>query len=912
MPEIAEAQALLAALAETDEVKAEAAQRQRLTQLHVAYGNALIAARGYGAPETTEAFARARESASGDKDAPERLAADYGLWVGSYMRGELPSMRAHAAAFLSDVEARPDSPEAGVAHRAAGITCWFAGEYREARDHLERALALFQPGRDDDLAFRFGQDPGVAAMAYLAIALWPLGEVDRAISLIDRMQTRIAGLTHVGTLAFGRMHAAMFELMRGDHARAAPNAFELARLAREHELTMCRAFGVFLEGWATAASGAPGGGLEDMRRGVELLREQNVLLFDGLLKIALAEAEARAGDPDRAVAILDEALATCDRTGYRAFEAELHRARGEILLKRDPANPAPAEEAFLTAIAVAKQQGTRSFELRAALALAKLYQSTGRPAEAHAVLAPALEGFSPTPEMPEIAEAQALLAALAETDEVKAATTTRHKRVDLQIALGNALIAARGYGAAETQASFERARALTFGTGQEPERFSIAYGLFAVSYHRGDVARMREHASAFLSGVSGQPDSPEAGVAHRISGIYSWYVGDLVDARAHLERALAISDPERDRDLAFRFGHDPRISASVQLGVVLWLLGEVVRAAQLFQDVGASIPHVSHLGTTAQGNLHAAMFEVMRRNHVRAAEFIRALASVAYEHDLALWKTLAFFLEGWSAWHAGDRNAGLVQMRAGVAQLAEREISLFSGLIRAELAQAEAESGEVDASLITLENALEYCERIGQRWFDAEIHRVRGEILLKKHADSPAPAEDAYLAAIAIAQRQKARSFELRAALSLAKLYQSTGRPADAHAVLAPALEGFSPTPEMPEIAEAQALLAALGGERGGQGCDRAARAAAASSNGLRPGDDVVEGLRRRGNKGRLRARCRVGRKDRRLFRAFHRVAGSVCGGDHRRRIAFCTRAGLDALARSGGCGTGQGSRHRQ
>ena len=110
MPEIAEAQALLTALAETDEVKAEAAQRQRLTQLQVAYGNALIAARGYGAPETTEAFARARESAAGDKDAPERLSADYGLWVGSFTRGDLPSMRAHAAAFLSDVEARPDCP----------------------------------------------------------------------------------------------------------------------------------------------------------------------------------------------------------------------------------------------------------------------------------------------------------------------------------------------------------------------------------------------------------------------------------------------------------------------------------------------------------------------------------------------------------------------------------------------------------------------------------------------------------------------------------------------------------------------------------------------------------------------------------------------------------------------------------
>ena len=98
----------------------------------------------------------------------------------------------------------------------------------------------------------------------------------------------------------------------------------------------------------------------------------------------------------------------CDRLGYRAFEADLHRARGEILLQLDSANPAPAEDAFLTAIAIAKQQGTRSFELRAALALAKLYRSTGRPADAHAVLAPALEGFSPTSEMPEIEEARAL------------------------------------------------------------------------------------------------------------------------------------------------------------------------------------------------------------------------------------------------------------------------------------------------------------------------------------------------------------------------------------------------------------------------------------------------------------------------------------------------------------------------
>jgi predicted ATPase len=292
------------------------------------------------------------------------------------------------------------------------MTHWFAGEYREARERLERALALFQPARDDDLAFRFGQDPGVAVMMNLALTLWPSGDVGRAISFVRDAKARSVTLAHVGTRAYGKWYAALFELMRGDLARASSNAAELAALTDEHELMQWRARGVFFEGLPGARSGTAGGGLEIMRRGVELLREQNVVAFVDVVKIALAEAEARAGDVDRAVAVIDEALATCDRAGHRAFEAELHRARGEILVKRDPANPVPAEEALLTAIAVSKQQGTRSFALRAALALAKLYLSSGRLADALAVLAPALEGFAPTPETPEIAEAQALLATL--------------------------------------------------------------------------------------------------------------------------------------------------------------------------------------------------------------------------------------------------------------------------------------------------------------------------------------------------------------------------------------------------------------------------------------------------------------------------------------------------------------------
>ena len=775
-------------------------------QLHVAYGNALIAARGHGAPETTAAFAKARESASGDKDAPGRLAADYGLWVGSYTRGELPEMRAHAAAFLDDLKATPDSPEASVAHRAAGITCWFAGEYREARDHLERAVALFRPGRDDDLAFRFGQDTGVVAMTLLALALWPLGEVDRAISLIDRMQTRMADLTHVGTLALGRMQAAMFELMRGDRTRARTNVSELAPIVREQDLPLFRAFEEFLEGWVTADAGSPANGLESMRRGVDSLRAQNILTFDGLLKIALAEAEARASDPDRALAILDEAVATCDGTGYRAFEAELHRSRGEILLKQNPAKSALAEEALLTAIAVARRQGTRSFELRAALSLAKLYRSINRPAEAHAVLAPALDNFAPASEMAEIAEAQALLAAVAETEEVKADARQRRRLTRLHVSYGNALIAARGYGAPETTEAFARARESTAGDKDAPGRLSADYGLWVGSYTRGELPEMRAHSATFLNDVETRPDSPEASVAHRAAGATCWFAGEYAQARDHFERALALFRPGRDDDLAFRFGQDQGVSAMAFFALVLWPLGEVDRAASLLSRMLARIASLTHGNTIALGHMLAAQFALMLGGPMRGDTNSLELARIASAHDLPQFRAFGMFFDGWARVES-DLLGGLDGMRRGVDSLHAQNILIFDGLVKIALAKTEAEAGDPGRAVATLDEALETADRLGYRAFEAELHRARGDILLMPDSADPAPADKAYRTAIAVAKQQGTRSFELRAALSLAKLYQSTARPTEANAILAPALDGFAPTTEMPEIAEAQTLL---------------------------------------------------------------------------------------------------------
>ena len=275
------------------------------------------------------------------------------------------------------------------------------------------------------------------------------------------------------------------------------------------------------------------------------------------MKIALAEAEVRAGDPDRAIAILDEALATSDRLGYRAFEAELHRVRGEILLKRDPANPAPAEEAFLTAIAVAKQQGTRSFELRAALSLAKLYQSTARPVDAYGVLAPALEGFSPTPEMPEIAEARRCWRRCRKLTRSRREAAQRQRLTQLQVAYGNALFAARGHGAPETTEAFARARESASGDKDAPERLAADYGLWVGSYVRGELPSMRAHAAAFLSDVEARPDSPEAGVAHRVAGITHWFAGEYAKRGTIWNARSPCSNPAATTIWPFASGMTP-------------------------------------------------------------------------------------------------------------------------------------------------------------------------------------------------------------------------------------------------------------------------------------------------------------------------------------------------------------------
>jgi predicted ATPase len=253
----------------------------------------------------------------------------------------------------------------------------------------------------------------------------------------------------------------------------------------------------------------------------------------------LAEAEASAGQTEAGLRRLDDAFAELERTEERWYEAEMRRIRGEILLKSDLADTAAAERSLQAAIAIAQPQKARSFELRAALSLARLYRTANRDADAHAILAPAVEGFPPTHQFPELIEAQTLLAALSESDAVKSAAALSQRRLHLQTSLGNALIWVKGRHAPETAAAFARARELANRVEDTSERFAAYNGLWMGHSNRCEPAPMREMAELFLREATGPPGLLRGG------GRSPHFGHDLLLFRRFCRRSGAFSQDHR-------------------------------------------------------------------------------------------------------------------------------------------------------------------------------------------------------------------------------------------------------------------------------------------------------------------------------------------------------------------------------
>ena len=385
----------------------------RRLKLHTDYGHAAMWLKGFAADEMSAAYARASQFAGPDDDAAARFVAQYGDCLRGFMRGEFSQAHAAARAFLREAKAEGRAMEAGVARRVIGFVSLQLGDLQAARTVLERTLGDYVRERDQETLFRFGNDTQVSAMNFLALTEWHLGEFDRARQLIDESNRRASELGHAAAVASALAFKTIIESRRGDAPATRVSVESLLQLTHERNLKTYADIGRIYSNWARGKLHDPEAGSVGLKEALAsylaLGNRSGGPSFHGLL----AELEAMRPGLDSALATLDAGLAMAEETGEHSTDPYLYRLRGEFLLMRSPADPVPAEEAFQTAISIAEGQGARGYALMAAYALAGLYRSTGRPDDAQAALAPALEGFSSTPEAPEIAEAEALLRRLA-------------------------------------------------------------------------------------------------------------------------------------------------------------------------------------------------------------------------------------------------------------------------------------------------------------------------------------------------------------------------------------------------------------------------------------------------------------------------------------------------------------------
>jgi predicted ATPase len=285
----------------------------------------------------------------------------------------------------------------------------YSGDYPAGLAHFETAASLYRPDEHRDSAFRYGQDVGVSVFVQLSWALWHRGFPDQSARAADRAVALSRQLGHAHTLAHAFFHAGVAAVFARDVATVHGYGNDCVALATEHGFALWAAQGRILQGWADAQRAEVTTGIARIRDGLAAAEATGTRVSAPLFLTLLAEALALAGKIEEGLVTLDDALAQVADSGAKGWDAEIHRLRGELTGRLPNPDPAKAEDSFRTALAIAREQGTRSYELRAATSLARLWCEQGRPTEARDLLAPLYGWFTEGFDTPDLKDAGALL-----------------------------------------------------------------------------------------------------------------------------------------------------------------------------------------------------------------------------------------------------------------------------------------------------------------------------------------------------------------------------------------------------------------------------------------------------------------------------------------------------------------------
>jgi predicted ATPase len=383
----------------------------------------------------------------------------------------------------------------------------------------------------------------------------------------------------------------------------------------------------------------------------------------------------------------------------------------------------------------------------------------------------------------------------------------RERELDLLTMLGSMVITGKGHGDPEVERVYTRARGLCHHASDAAQLAPVLQGLRIYHMLRADLAPARDAAQELLALGESTQISDYLLEGHRAIGLVDFQAGEFEAARDHLEQAIALYDFQAHGTHALRYEGDPGETCLGYAGRTLWVLGFPDQAVARGEQAIGVARATSHAGSIAEAMTWRAEISLFRREVQNVEKRALAALGLAIEHGLPLWAGIATAMHGWVLSAQGHSADGITRIREGLSVLARTGDRLFSPYFLAMLAGALGDAGRGEEGMSALAEAIDSYRKSGVPFWDSELQRLKGELHFANDQSDAAAAEACFIRAIETAQAQCAKSLELRAATSLARLWRDGGRRGEARDLLAPVYGWFTEGFDTADIKEAKALL---------------------------------------------------------------------------------------------------------
>jgi predicted ATPase len=393
----------------------------------------------------------------------------------------------------------------------------------------------------------------------------------------------------------------------------------------------------------------------------------------------------------------------------------------------------------------------------------------------------------------------------------------RREQIKLQVALITPLLHLKGYGAPETKEAMERARLLIEQAEALGERsedplllFSVLYGFWVANFavFNGDVCR--ELSAQFLALAEKREATVPLMVGHRLIGQSLLYTGEFAQGRAHYDQAIALYHPAEHRQLATRFGQDIGVAILCYRSFATWLLGYPETARNDIEHALKDAREIGDAATLMYSLGHAQLPHIYRGDYVAAIALSDELIALADEKDASFWKAFGLLYQGLLFALSGKAKDAVQKFVFGIEAWRATRTTLWMPLYLSNLARVYAELGQSEEARRCIREAMTAVEKSTERWCEADVYRIAGEIALMAREPDVTRAQVYFDRALALARAQQAKSLELRAATSLARLWRDQGKHDAARGLLAPVYEWFTEGFDTLDLKEAKALLDVL------------------------------------------------------------------------------------------------------